>query len=129
MERTFIKKVKEEKQMNEKHLTQRIFELLDNKRAEDIQILEVTEKTSLADFFVIATGTSTTHVNALAEEVEYQLKEEEKRTPLSVEGLHNGHWILLDYGDIVVHIFHKEDREYYKLDKLWEKMPKTFEVV
>lgn len=115
--------------MNEKHLTQRIFELLDNKRAEDIQILEVTEKTSLADFFVIATGTSTTHVNALAEEVEYQLKEEEKRTPLSVEGLHNGHWILLDYGDIVVHIFHKEDREYYKLDKLWEKMPKTFEVV
>lgn len=114
--------------MDSKTLAQFIYETLDNKRGEDLECIEVAEKTSLADYFILASGSSTTHVNALADEVQYQLKEVYQIQPLSVEGFHNGHWELLDYGEVVVHIFHKEDREYYKLDKLWQNMPKTIEV-
>ena len=90
---------------------------LDEKKAEDIEVIQITELSVVADYFVIANGTSNTHVRALASEVE---------DALSTQGVEAGHiegratgWILLDYGSVVVHVFHKESRAYYNLERLW----------
>ena len=105
-----------------------IVKALDSKRAEDIQVIGVKNLTILGDYFVIANGTSTTHTKTLADEVEYQM------TKLGVEPLHregrgNGsNWIVLDYNDIIVHVFYKENRDFYQLERLWadgEKMDIT----
>lgn len=96
-----------------------IVKALDSKRAEDIQALYVEQLTILGDYFVIAGGTSTTHTKTLADEVEYQLSKCGIE-PLHREGRGNGsNWIVLDYGDIIVHIFYKETREHYQLERLW----------
>ena len=88
-----------------------IIKALDSKKGENIQAIKVADLTILADFFVIVNGTSNTHVRALADEVEFQLSqkgiEPERRES------------VLDYGDIIVHIFYKETREFYKLEGLW----------
>ncbi|MGN0635238.1 MAG: ribosome silencing factor [Acutalibacteraceae bacterium] len=103
--------------MTPKELALKAAEILDKKKAEDIKAIEVTEQTIVADYFVIATGTSSTHVKALADEVEYEL---------SQLGVQNGHiegratgWVLLDYGAVLIHVFDKESREYYNLERLW----------
>ena len=90
---------------------------LDSKKAVDITVLEVGKQTTLADFFVIATGTSSTHVNALADETEYALKTKLGIEPYHVEGKES--WILMDYGTVVVHIFTQEARKFYDLERLW----------
>ena len=100
-------------------IVQTIVKALDGKRAEDINVLHVTDLTILADYFVIADGMSVTQTKALADEVEYQVSEKCSRKPRSVQGEPNGGWVILDYGDIVVHVFYKEQRDFYKLDKLW----------
>lgn len=90
---------------------------LDSKKAVEITALEVGSLTVVADYFVIAAGTSTTQVRALADEVEYQM-ELQGITPRQIEGKATG-WILLDYHDIVIHVFLQDQREYYNLEKLW----------
>ena len=95
------------------------FEALDSKKALDINVLPVDKSTSLADFFVIAAGTSSTHIKALADETEFKLKEKLDLEPSHVEGVDDKTWILLDYGCVIVHVFTGKAREYYKLDKLW----------
>ena len=90
---------------------------LDEKKAKDIKIIYVNEQTIIADYFVIAAGSSTTQVRALADEVEYQLGLE-GITPRQIEGRATG-WILLDYYDVVIHVFLQDQREYYNLEKLW----------
>jgi ribosome-associated protein len=90
---------------------------LDNKKGMDVTTLEVGEQTILADYFVLATGTSNTHVRALAEEVECKLSELGVE-PHHVEGKATG-WILLDYDEVIVHIFSREAREFYSLDRMW----------
>ncbi len=90
---------------------------LDSKKAVEISALEVGSLTIVADYFVIAAGTSTTQVRALADEVEYQLGLE-GITPRQIEGKATG-WILLDYYDVVIHVFLQDQREYYNLEKLW----------
>ena len=91
---------------------------LDNKKASDIRVIRVKDLTILADYFVIAGGTSTTQVKALSDEVEYQLSQ--AGTPvLRTEGYQSANWIILDYGDVLVHTFHKETRSFYSLEKLW----------
>jgi len=102
-------------------LAQKIKTILEDKKAKDIDVIDVSDKTILADFFVIATGTSTTHVKALADEVEYLLKEKDNRLVDHVEGFESSRWILLDYGDVVVHVFHSEERDFYSLEKLWQQ--------
>ena len=92
---------------------------LDNKKAQDITAIHTTEQTILADYFLICTGTSTTHVKALADELEFEMKQRHGLLPRGVEGRATG-WILLDYGTVLVHIFLKEQREYYNLERLWE---------
>jgi ribosome-associated protein len=92
--------------------------ILDDRKAQDIAVLEVIDLTVLADYFIIATGTSTTHVGALADEVEFKLKEKGV-LPHHIEGHRAGGWVLMDYRDVIVHVFTKEAREFYSLERLW----------
>ena len=91
---------------------------LDSKRAEDIKVIGIRDLTVIADYFVIANGTSTTQTKALADEVEYKLKES-GLMPLRIEGYQSANWIVLDYGSVVVHVFYKETRQFYNLERLW----------
>lgn len=104
--------------MDTKELALKIVKALDEKKAEDIKLIRISELTVLADYFIIANGTSNTHVRALAEEVEYA-SEQYGVSPKNIEGKSTG-WILLDYGDIVVHVFTPHDRDYYSLERLWK---------
>ncbi len=108
-------------------LTNRIAEILDAKKALDIEVLDVSEKTTLADKFVICSANSTTAVKALASEVEFKIKEEYDLAPQHTEGFSSRRWVLLDYIDIVVHIFLAEDRDFYSLERLWKTSPRTAE--
>ena len=92
---------------------------LDNKKGLDVSALEVGSQTILADYFVLATGTSNTHVRALADEVEFQLKEQLGVEPNHIEGAAGNAWTLLDYGSVVVNVFTSQARDFYKLERLW----------
>ena len=98
-------------------LIKNIVKALDEKKAEDIKIVETAELTIVADSFIIASGTSSTHVRALAGEVEDAISKLGTE-PEHVEGRATG-WILLDYGCVLVHIFTGESRDYYNLERLW----------
>jgi ribosome-associated protein len=93
--------------------------ILTEKKARDIEVIDLEGKTILADRFVIATGTSVTHIRTLAGDVEKNLKEQYQRQPEHIEGYNSGRWILMDYADVVVHLFHTEERDFYNLEKLW----------
>lgn len=95
-------------------------EALENKKGHDIEILDITGS-SLADYFVLCTGNSNTQIKALADEVEFKLREDFDLEVRSSEGFDTREWILLDYGDVIVHIFSKDAREFYQLERLWAK--------
>lgn len=92
---------------------------LADKKAKEVQALEISELTTLAEYFVIATGSSNTQINALVDNVEKVLHEEANEDPLHREGYRGGTWVLLDYGCIAVHVFSAEAREFYGLERLW----------
>ncbi|GAB5082779.1 ribosome silencing factor [Hominimerdicola sp. 21CYCFAH17_S] len=106
-----------EKVTQEKAL-ETIIKALDSKKAEDIQLIGIKDLTIVADYFIIANGTSNTHTKALADEIEFKMKELGIE-PTRVEGYQGATWIVLDYGGIVVHVFYKETRSYYNLERLW----------
>ena len=91
---------------------------LDSKQAKDIEVLRITDVTVLADYFVICTATSSTHVKTLTDEVDRALSELGE-PPLRREGYRGGGWILLDFGCVIVHIFQQDMREFYNLEHLW----------
>jgi ribosome-associated protein len=93
-----------------------------DKKAYDLLLLDVSGLTSLADFFLICTGRSDTQVQAIAQSVEESLGTL-GRKPRMVEGMSGGQWVLLDYGDVVVHIFLESVREFYDLERLWMRAP------
>ncbi|WP_352420102.1 ribosome silencing factor [Proteiniborus sp.] len=95
-----------------------IIKSADDKKAFDIKVLEISKLTSIADFFVILSGNSQRQVMAISDAIEEKmyLNGHDLRHK---EGYNSGKWILLDYGDIIVHVFHKEDREFYNLERLW----------
>lgn len=95
-----------------------IADVLDAKKGRDVKIIHVEEKTVIAEYFVLCTGNSSTQVKGLVGEVEYQL-ERRGIKPYNVEGRDNNSWILLDYSNIIVHVFSREAREFYNLDKLY----------
>lgn len=97
----------------------KIASVLDEKKGRAISILKVLEETVITDYFVIATATSSTHLKALCDEVEYKLKEEDGIAPSRVEGYQGGGWILVDYDDVIVHIFDANSRDFFNLEKLW----------
>jgi ribosome-associated protein len=88
------------------------------KKAENLVVLDVREMTSVADAFIICSGRSNRQVQAIAEHIQAELKKQHKK-PLSVEGLNEGHWALLDYGDVIIHIFYEPIRLFYDLEGLW----------
>lgn len=97
----------------------RIAEILDDKKADDIVLLNVGELTIIADYFVVASASNVNHVRTLSEEVQNKMAQEGK-VPLRTEGETEGLWVVLDYGDILVHIFHSKERAFYQLERLWK---------
>ena len=94
----------------------------DSKQAEDLVALDVSEPLPLTDIFLLASGRNERNVLAVAAEVEDKLNEAGVKT-LRREGRAEGRWVLLDFGDLVVHVFHEEDRMYYSLERLWKDCP------
>ena len=94
-------------------ITKTAWEALDDKKADNIVILNIGEVSVIADYFIIASGGSPSQINALVDSVEEKLAE------LNIEGIQNASWVLMDYGDIIIHIFSKNDREFYNLERIW----------
>jgi ribosome-associated protein len=91
-----------------------------DKKGADLVVLDVRGITSIADYFVLVSGRSDTQVRAIAEAVEERCRAQGRR-PMSIEGSRNGQWILIDYGDVVVHVFYAPVREHYDLERLWAR--------
>lgn len=104
--------------MDSKQLAVTLARVLDGKKALDVRVLHVEDLTTVTDYFVIATGSSTTHVAALADEAEYQLQNLGVRL-LRTEGHDGKRWILLDYGSVIAHVFTQEAHDFYDLEHLW----------
>ena len=104
--------------MESKTLAIELARALDAKKAQNIRVLKVEDLTTVTDYFVIATGTSTTHVGALADEADFILSRQGVE-PLRTEGHDGKRWVLLDYGSVIVHVFTKEAHDYYDLEHLW----------
>jgi len=103
---------------NSKLMAKLAYEALEDKKGEDIKVIEIKDITVITDYFVIANGTNTSQVDALVDSVQGKLSKygfEPKR----IEGVRSASWILMDYGDIVVHVFSKEDRLFYDLERIW----------
>ncbi|KMY67443.1 hypothetical protein AAU61_11455 [Desulfocarbo indianensis] len=95
-----------------------------DRKAEDLTLLEVTELTGYADYFLLASGRSTRQTAAIAERIARVLKKAGVK-PLGMDGVKEGRWALLDFGDVVIHVFHTPLREFYDLDSLWADAPKV----
>ena len=93
---------------------------LSDKKGKEIRVMEIAELTTLADYFVLATGASNTQINALVDNVEKVMLEEAGEQPLHREGYRGGTWVLLDYGCIAIHVFNQEARAFYGLERLWQ---------
>ena len=114
MDNTQIAELKE----NSLALAEEIVKILDANKAGQIKLLRVNDQTVMTDYFVICTGNSSTQVRALAGEVEYRL-EQRGIKPYGVEGRDNNSWLIVDYSNVIVHVFSREARDFYKLDKLY----------
>lgn len=100
----------------------RAIDLLLDRKAEDVTLLDLREISGATDFFILASGRSDTHVTAIADHVLEELKKEGMR-PYGVEGMRSGRWVLVDYVDFVIHVFHPAAREFYQLERLWGDAP------
>lgn len=104
--------------LNEREMTGIAVKALDDKKGRDIKVLRTADQTTLADYFIICSGSSNTQVRALAEAVEEALSKAGEE-PHHIEGHRGGQWTLMDYSSVVVHIFTEEGREFYGLERLW----------
>lgn len=91
---------------------------LDDKKGEDIRVIDISNVTVIADYFIIANGTNTNQVQALVDNVQEALFKAGYETS-KIEGYHTGAWVLLDYNDIIIHVFSKDDRLFYDLERIW----------
>jgi ribosome-associated protein len=105
--------------MNDQQILQTVVKTLDSKKGEDIKIIKIADVSTIANYFVLATGASSTQVKTLADETEQQLKKS-GLMPTRTEGYRGSDWIVLDYIDVVVHVFYRETREFYDLERLWQ---------
>ncbi|HTQ79234.1 MAG TPA: ribosome silencing factor [Thermoanaerobaculia bacterium] len=94
----------------------------EDRKAIDLRVLHLAQKSDFTDYFLIMSGTSERQVQALADGIEERLREEGTR-PLHIEGYNRGQWVLLDYGDLVVHVFDSQTRGFYSLERLWADAP------
>ena len=105
--------------MNISEKALKIAEALDSKKGQDIRIIYVADKTIISEYFVIASASSSTLVHTLADIVEEKTAEA-GYPPMRMEGVSEARWVVMDFGDVLVHIFHNEEREFYQLERLWE---------
>jgi ribosome-associated protein len=105
--------------MESKKLALLCRELADNKKAEDIVVLDVRKLSSVTDYFVIASGTSHPHLRAIVEEIGGRLRDEHDLRPSRSEGATGANWVVLDYFDVIVHVMNAETRKHYDLEGLW----------
>lgn len=108
--------------MNSEELMRKIVSVLSKRKTENIKVLNISGLTTIADYFVICNGNSSTQIKSLADEVEEKLKEVDV-TPYSKEGFSDASWVLLDYSSVVVHIFNPEQRDFYSIENLWSDAP------
>ncbi len=99
-------------------------ELADNRKAENIVILDVRELSSVTDYFVIASGTSEPHLRAIVDEIQDKIRDEHQLRPRAVDGTLQAAWIVLDYFDVIVHVMRQDTREHYDLESLWGDAPR-----
>ncbi len=109
--------------MKSKKLAKDVVNLIDDKKGENIICYNIGEYSSLADFFIIATGNVDTHVKAIAENMTVELKKQ-NISPIAHEGTGEGNWVCVDYGDVIVHIMRKQERDFYNLESIWGACPK-----
>jgi len=104
-------------------LAHKIIDIIEEKQAADIVLLDVGDHTSIASYFIIATIDNERQAKAIEDDVLQQLRMEQNIRPLGMEGVqeNSGGWVLLDYGDVIVHLFTDEKRDYYQLEELWNK--------
>lgn len=113
------KKVFKEKLLMEKSIElKEIINAIEDRNGEDIQVIDLDGLSIIADCFVITSADNERQVNAITERIDEKLSEKGFE-PLRIEGKNNGRWVLMDYGDVVVHIFHEKDRAFYNLERLW----------
>jgi len=110
--------------MDSKKLAQLCREFADNKKAENIVVLDVQKLSTVTDYFVIASGTSTPHLRAIVDEISDKLREEYRERPHAVDGTVQGAWVVLDFFDVIVHVMRADVRERYNLEGLWGDAPK-----
>jgi len=110
--------------MDSRKLAQHCRELADDKKAENIVVLDVRKLSSITDYFVIASGLGDSHLRAVVQEVEVRLKEESDLQAQAIDGAVGGGWVVMDYFDVMVHIMRKDVREYYDLEGLWNDAPR-----
>jgi ribosome-associated protein len=111
--------------MDSRKLAQRCRELADDRKAEDIVVLDVRKVSSVTDYFVIASALSDPHLRAVAEEVEVRLKTESDLPVQAVDGTGASGWVVLDYFDVMVHVMRKDVRDHYDLEGLWNDAPRV----
>ncbi len=104
---------------------QAIVKILDKKKGRDIQLLEIANLSTLGDYFIIVTGGSNTQVKSLADDVDDEMHKNYAVDPTRIEGQQTAQWILMDYGDVMIHIFQEEARSFYALERLWNDAPKV----
>lgn len=95
------------------------YNALTDKKGEDVRVIQITEIASFADYFIIANGNNPSQITALVDNVEEQMSKAGFE-PKRIEGVRNSNWVLMDYGDIIVHVFSKEDRLFYDLERIWK---------
>ncbi len=105
--------------MTSKEMTLLAIEALEDKKAEDISVIDISGVSVLADYFLIASGTNRSQVQALIDSVEEKLGRAAGIAPRQIEGYDGANWILMDYGDIIVHVFDLENRLFYDLERIW----------
>ena len=111
--------------MDSKKLALECRELADNRKAENIVVLDVAEISSIADYFVIASGTSEPHLRAISDEIADKLREQHDIRPRAVDGTLQAGWLVLDYFDVIVHVMRADVREHYDLEGLWGDAPRV----
>jgi ribosome-associated protein len=111
--------------MDAKKLALECRELADNRKAENIAVLDVAEVSSIADYFVIASGTSEPHLRAISDEITEKLREQHGLKPRAVDGTLQAGWLVLDYFDVIVHVMRADVRQHYDLEGLWGDAPRV----
>lgn len=106
-------------------LARHVVDVMENRKAEDILLLDLRPDNIIADFFIICTGDNDRHLRALSETVRQDIKENYKQIPFTNEGTAENGWVVMDYGDVVVHIFSEAKREFYALEELWDAASKV----